>query len=533
MGHHPVIREDKKFTSLRVVFDGSMKIKEKRSVNDYLYNGAVVQNSLFEILILFRSYKFVVLSDIKQMYRMILINPEHLPLQNILWRESPNSDIQCLQLQTVTYGLKSSSFLATRCLVHLANTEGTQFPLASSALLKNTYVDDILAGADTLQDAKELKSQLIQLLKSGSFELHKWCSNELSILDDIPKEKCHLDEIDMNKTDCVVKTLGLSYIPTSDHFKITSPKGDINSCLTKRQILSYISKFYDPLGLVGPLLVSAKLFMQKLWSLQLKWDEILPDDLLESWKSFLFNLSSMAPIFIPRNMIFSNANSIHLVGYCDSSTVAYGAVCYLCSISENDVHVNIMCSKSRIVPLNKNLTIPRLELNSALLLSNLAKSVYNLFELKIDKIVLYSDSKIALAWIHTDPIKLNAYDANRVLKIQNLTSNFEWQYINSKSNPADCLSRGLEPHEMCENLLWFNGPQNLLDKDFSYHDQPIVFPSPLPEEKKIILVTKQEAPPLFFEKYSNITKLQRIIAYLFRFINNAKTKNKNTENLTS
>ncbi|KAF2895972.1 hypothetical protein ILUMI_10203 [Ignelater luminosus] len=172
MAHHPVIREDKKTTKLRVVFDGSVKTKNK-SINDLMYNGAIVQKELFDILILFGSYKYVILTDIKQMFRMILIHPDHRPLQNILWRENSNSSIQCLQLQIVTYGLKSSPFLATRCLVDLAHAEESNFPLASRALLNNTYVDDILSGGGTLEEVNQLKAELINVLKLRSFELHK------------------------------------------------------------------------------------------------------------------------------------------------------------------------------------------------------------------------------------------------------------------------------------------------------------------------------------------------------------------------
>ncbi|KAF2887690.1 hypothetical protein ILUMI_18483 [Ignelater luminosus] len=173
MAHHPVIREDKKTTKLRVVFDGSMKTKSNKSINDLMYNGAIVQKELFDILILFRSYKYVILTDIKQTYRMILIHPDHRPLQNILWHENSNSSIQCLQLQTVTYGLKSSPFLATRCLVDLAHAEESNFPLASRALLNNKYVNDILSGGDTIEEVNQLKAELINVLKLRSFELHK------------------------------------------------------------------------------------------------------------------------------------------------------------------------------------------------------------------------------------------------------------------------------------------------------------------------------------------------------------------------
>ncbi|KAF2892826.1 hypothetical protein ILUMI_13348 [Ignelater luminosus] len=167
---------------------------------------------------------------------MILIYPDHRPLQNILWRENSNSSIQCLQLQTVTYGLKSSPFLATRCLVDLAHAEESKFPLASRALLNNTYVDDMLSGGDTIEEVNQLKAELINVLKLRSFELHKWYSNHPTILKDIPLNIQHLDEIDINKNNTIVKTLGLAYNTRLDTFTISSPIRNIKECITKRQV---------------------------------------------------------------------------------------------------------------------------------------------------------------------------------------------------------------------------------------------------------------------------------------------------------
>lgn len=70
------------------------------------------------------------------MFRMILIHPEHRPLLNILWRESPHEQIKCLQLQTVTYGLKSSTFLATRCLKEIADLNKKKLSFSSKGFTK-------------------------------------------------------------------------------------------------------------------------------------------------------------------------------------------------------------------------------------------------------------------------------------------------------------------------------------------------------------------------------------------------------------
>lgn len=106
------------------------------------------------------------------MYRMIQIHPDHRCLQNILWRE--DGVMNALQLQTVTYGLTSSAFLATRCLIELVRRYKNQFPLASTAIINNSYVDDIQTGSDTISGLFQLKQELISIMKLANFTLHKW-----------------------------------------------------------------------------------------------------------------------------------------------------------------------------------------------------------------------------------------------------------------------------------------------------------------------------------------------------------------------
>uniref|UniRef100_A0A6P7GQL1 Uncharacterized protein LOC114345585 n=1 Tax=Diabrotica virgifera virgifera TaxID=50390 RepID=A0A6P7GQL1_DIAVI len=440
------------------------------------------------------------------MYRMVLVHPDHCQLQNILWREK-NGSLQCIQIQTVTYGLRSSSFLATRCLVELARTEGKRYPLASKALLNNTYVDDILCGCDTIEETVKLKNELISLLKLRSFELHKWCSNNLQILNDIPKNKQNFDEINISKNDLTVKTLGLTYDTKTDNFKVSCPKVDINECVKKRQVLSFISKFYDPLGLVGPVLVAAKVIMQKLWLSKVKWDAIISSELLDTWKNFVESLMSMPTVTVQRNLNFTGALHIEIVGFCDSSLIAYGAVIYARTIFENKVHVNLICSKSRIVPINKKLTMPRLELNSALLLSKLSHKVFELLKDKVSKVFLYSDSNIVLAWIKSEPLKLNPYVANRIIKIQEMTSEFEWFYINTSRLSSNSLSRGLEPHEINSNNFWFNGPEILSNIEFLHFEIPFFTPDHLPEYKVVTLAKAK--PEFFFIKFSSLTNFKK------------------------
>ncbi|XP_072395256.1 uncharacterized protein [Diabrotica undecimpunctata] len=162
--HHSVIKEESLTTKLRVVFDGSMKSSSGYSLNDILLKGKTLQPELFDILLRFRLYTYVFTSDIQKMYRQVQIHPDHTFLQNILWRDSPEQDIECLELQTVTYGTKSASFQSTRCLMELAKTHQNNSPLASDALLTGCYVDDILYGANDTQTLLKAHNEITDLL---------------------------------------------------------------------------------------------------------------------------------------------------------------------------------------------------------------------------------------------------------------------------------------------------------------------------------------------------------------------------------
>ncbi|CAK1595276.1 unnamed protein product [Parnassius mnemosyne] len=209
--HHPILRLDKKTTKCRVVFDGSMKTSTKTSLNDLLLNGPVVQKELVDVLMLFRVDEYFFITDIKNMFRNINIHPKHRSLQNILWRDSPDESVKCIQLNTVTYGLKSSSYLATRCLKMLAEQHHNEYPIAASILNNSTYVDDILYSEKTLVGLSAAKEQLCSLLSLGSFQLHKWVSNSPDLLKEIQKDQQHFDVVDLEKNNTSLKTLGMNY----------------------------------------------------------------------------------------------------------------------------------------------------------------------------------------------------------------------------------------------------------------------------------------------------------------------------------
>lgn len=124
----------------------------------------------------------------KKMFRQINVISDHQNYQQILWRRNVEDVINIYKLQTVTYGTKSAPYLAIRVLHKLAEVEKKKYPIASRILLSDTYVDDIISGADDVDEAINLQKQLCKLLNEGEFILRKRTSNSEELINNIPVE---------------------------------------------------------------------------------------------------------------------------------------------------------------------------------------------------------------------------------------------------------------------------------------------------------------------------------------------------------
>ncbi|XP_061729385.1 uncharacterized protein LOC133534298 [Cydia pomonella] len=166
--HHPVMKESES-TRLRTVFNASCPTSSGYSINDIQLVGPNIQNSLFDILLRFRQYRYVLSGDIEKQYRQILMNELDRNLQVILWREDEHLPIRSLTLNTVTYGFASSSWLAARCLWQLGAE--SKDPLVRTIIQNDFYCDDLLTGADSESELLQIQAGVSQSLASGCFNL--------------------------------------------------------------------------------------------------------------------------------------------------------------------------------------------------------------------------------------------------------------------------------------------------------------------------------------------------------------------------
>ena len=526
--HHCVFKESSTTTKLRVVFDASAKTSSGYSLNDCLLVGPKIQNDLFSILLRFRFYTVVFSADIAKMYRQVKLAEDDRNFHRILWREKKTDEIKHLRMTRVTYGVASSAYHSIRALQEMAKE--TTNKQISEIILNDMYVDDLLSGCFSFEEAIDLQSEIISLLKSGGFDLRKWTSNKPDLVRRLDKSYHESgDDTVFDRDDYLIKTLGASWSPNTDQFSFNIELSD-EVPNTKRSMLSEITSLFDPLGWLSPVIISMKIFMQALWKLQLTWDEKLPKGIIQEYQVFRQSLPEIEKLFIARQVIQSALNeklTFHI--FCDASEKAYAATIYLRSENSGNVKVSLLVAKTRVAPV-KSVSVPRLELCAALLGANLAEAIQNSFkDSRFDQpqFMAWTDSTIVLSWLAQTPDKWKTFVRNRVSKIQEILPHSLWRHVPTSDNPADCASRGLSCSDLMAHNLWWSGPSWLSKpmKDWPNDDLDFLEPQFLPEQQKqkvSILLTAKFTPVFELERYSSFSKVIRIVNFVQRFLHSLK-----------
>lgn len=520
MPHQGVLREDRLTTKLRVVFDASAVTTSGYSFNDLQMVGPTIQEDILSILLRFRKHTYVVSGDIAKMYRQILINPEQRQLHRILWRPNVNEELDVYELNTVTYGTAAASYLAVRCLYQLALNIRESNPKIAKIIERDFYVDDLLTGSDSINEAAQICKEVSEVLNTGCFELRKFYSNNPDALKYVKNSDPFTKLINLG-TNENAKTLGLIWHYPTDNLTYVISEFN-NQKITKRTILSNIAQVFDPLGLLSPCTITAKIIMQKLWLEKVSWDEALPADIHTIWSKFREQIPNLSELRINRHVICENATNIQLHGFSDSSEVAFGSAIFIRSENHlGDVSVHLLCAKSKVAPL-KSITLPRLELCGALTLIRLTKRVLKSWDIKFDQCVFWTDSMIVLSWLKTAPNHLKPFISTRVAEIQEFPFPHEWKHVSGKENPADLLTRGINPNQIKNLQLWWHGPDWLAQNQINWPNLSTKLEE-LPELRnrtQVLITIQNNAFP--FEKFSSINRLKRVTAFIFRFKNNCQ-----------
>ena len=466
--HHAVLRPENKSTPVRIVFNSS-SVFQGHKLNDYWMKGPDLLNSLFGVLVRFREKEVALLGDISKMYHRILIPVQDQHVHRFLWRNLETHREPDVYVKTVlTFGDKPAPAMAQTALKKTAEENKSCYPEAAEVLQKNTYMDDICDSVNTVTEAKQMAKNLDIILKTGGFKVKGWISNK-SLEDHAQIEKPA--EMAVFRGNVAEKVLGMAWNNQADTLTFSVDSDAIDHVigdeqlpserkLTKRVLLSQVARVYDPLGLAAAFLIRAKIGLQELWQAGIDWDEEAPPSAHEKWKDLFREMKELSRIEFPRSLTRADAEEPPMLCvFSDASQYAFGACAYSRQrINDDQYQVRLIAAKSRVAPL-KQLSIPRLELQAAVLASRLAKTIQEESRMEFEAVKFFTDSTITLAWIQNPSRNFKPFVSSRVGEIQSNSDPSEWKHIPGEENVADDISRGIHVRDL--NGRWSHGPEFL------------------------------------------------------------------------
>lgn len=533
--HHNVVNRNKP-EKLRIVFDCAAEFRGA-SLNKTVLQGPNLTNALLGVLVRFRENKVAITGDIEAMFHQVRVwEPHRDVLRFLWWRNGEIGEVvDTYRMTCHLFGGVWSPSAAGYALRHTVDDNQKDFPPdVLSVVEENFYVDDCLLSLKDEETAVRIVSQLCQLLARGGFHITKWLSNSRGVISSIPVEERAKEirslDLDLGSSLPAERVLGVHWNAEKDCFGINiKPKEPV---CTRRGLLSTMSSVYDPLGLISPYVLRAKLIFQAECRKQEKgWDDPLDADNQEKWLQWLEDLPKLQEVQLQRCIIpdgFGRIVQANLHHFCDASMEGYGAVSYLRAVNdEGKVHCCFMLAKAKLAPM-KQLTIPRLELVGAVTAVKLDVALRQEMKLDLGQSVFWSDSTIVLQYLKNTSKRFQTFVANRVSMIQQDTKPTQWRHVNSELNPADDVSRGLGADEMKERRRWLEGPDFLWKSEEAWPRTPIGSSDLLasdPEVKKetrSCAVNASDADPessleKLLGRHSDWFKLQKTVVWLTRF----------------
>ena len=483
---HLAVIKDSKTTPVRIVFDCSAKQdKSSFSLNECLFPGPSLTEKLGKILLKMRTNPVAFAADISKAFLRVGLQEEDRDYTRFLWPENPHdphSKLITYRFRAVLFGATSSPFLLQATLTH--HLDKSKSPYAEK-IKESLYVDNLQGTVLSEEELLKFYDSANKTMAEANMPLQEWCTNS-PMLQNVLHQQAEGQQYK-------IKLLGINWNVKKDQLSVKDVSFD-NKPLTKRTLLSNISKLYDPLGLMSPMTIPSKILMQETWKLKIDWDEVLPLDIQKKWEDIKLNFVDFSLLSFPRETCREDKQyELHV--FCDASSKAYGAVAY---VTDGLEIPSLLTSKAKVAPV-KAKTLPQLELTAVYVGVHLQDYIVRtLSNITFKEIFMWSDSEVALQWVRNNSGK-NVYVRNRVAQINDVGSHCIFQHVTTDQNPADFLTRGQSVSKLAENQLWRNGPQWLNHKEDWPHQKPHVA---IQCQVTEVVVQKQISSPIDGSKYS-------------------------------
>ncbi|EGT60120.1 hypothetical protein CAEBREN_32382, partial [Caenorhabditis brenneri] len=547
--HTVVIKEDSLTTKLRIVLDASSHMKDENSLNDCLHAGPSILQPIVGILLRTRLSKYMIISDIEKAFHQVRIQSEFRNVTRFLWirditKEPKGDNVVTYRFTRLPFGMSCSPFLLAITILLYLDMAPAEI---NNQIVENLYVDNVLLTTNNAEELRTMYSQLKNTFRNMHMNLREFLCNDEEVMESIPKE----DKL----SSATSKLLGHVWNSEDDTIgiKIPSPPEGIP---TKREIVAFSAQIYDPTGLVSPLGVLLKKLISLLWTLEVKWNEKVPAQLIPMWKGIAAQFSKSI-YTIPRQIVSSyDYKAVKLVLFSDASMDHYATAAYLrFAYADGSVQSKLIYSKSRIKPSKSEITIPQMELLGLECATNAAITLHQELHLDIEQIVFFCDSTCVLFWVlHKVSSHIGLrWAANRVAKVKTnlgklaeLQLNPSVRYVPTDQNPADIASRGCTLDELKHRKLWHHGPDFLGQSEENWphnlNDTPadprefrtFTMGNDRGDNNKdntvcslVIGQSKVSSSIVPYRRTNSLKKLTTVMSYTFRFLSKCVEKRNN------
>ncbi|XP_062708625.1 uncharacterized protein LOC134288285 [Aedes albopictus] len=537
-----VVQNPKKPEKVRLVWDAAAQVRGI-SLNSMLLPGPDLLVPLTAVLQPFRERAIAFGGDLQEMFHQFTIREADKQAQRFVFRVDRDNDPEIFIMDVGTFGATCSPASAQYIKNHNASQYAEQYPEAARSIVRLHYVDDYLDSADDVDEAVERAKQVRFIHSQAGFTIHKWISNSPRFLEELGEHNTE-DKISLQHCNegSAERVLGLIWHPKEDVFMfLTAVRDDLAPYLlatarpTKRLALSCVMSLFDPLGLLAPFTLHRKILLQELWKSGCNWDQEINDECFSKWTWWRNTLSSIENLQIPRcylkGVSAAAYDTLQLHVFCDGSSHAYGCVAYFRLETPSGIICSLVMAKTKVAPL-KQLSIPRMKLQAAVLGARLANTVVANHRVKITKRILWSDSRTVLSWIQSDQRKYKPFVGFRIGEILQETAVDDWRYIRTKMNIADLLTKKRRESSLTSDGEWFHGPRILYAPEESWIGINEMAPNTNEELRACHLFHADQAvefqgPLIDVPRFSKWNVLVRTIACVFRFISNCRRKRKN------
>ena len=445
-------------------------------LNEHLAKGHNTLNNLQMLLMRFRSFKHVGSYDISKMYNMLRIEESHLQYQLILWVDemNPANDPEIWVMTRAIYGTISSGNQAEVAIRRGASVMESKYPEGAFTIIHETYVDDGVPGRDkqellaqALDEVEKILNMIGFSLKcttmSGQEELSKKASSDgisIGIAGYCwrPKE----DKIGLAVKECNFNP-NIRGAKAPNKHEVKSGK-DIDDEifpqeLTRAQVVGKVAELFDLIGIFMPITVEGKIMARKV--AHLDWKDVIPQELMESWKVFVRKVQDTRNLEIDRCVFpkdVEKTTELEIFEVHDGSQHCSAATIYVRSknLVEDTYHTRLLFSRSMLCPPDQS--IPRNELQAAHLGAVTVFITRIALKEKVGLVRTFGDSRVALCWVKNPDLKLKNWCFARVQEIHRISGSVDHYWVAGDQNIADLATKGLASVDDVKNLSdWQKG----------------------------------------------------------------------------